>query len=507
VFAPGETTKTISIDIIDDGLDEEDETILVELLNPSGPNAVLREPNQHVYTILDPRPRISFVMDANNGPEGVGSANIAVSLSQALTEVVTVDYAVTGGTATGGGIDYTLADGTLQFDAGVITQDIAVTIVDDSIQEPSETIVLTLSNPSSNVLLGAITEHVYTIEDDESFGPVNVIVYHNPSHFAGWPANNGILWQWGGDEVVVGFNVYDFDCTEGHNYTGDGTKWLARSMDGGMNWNVLGRPPGFEEGDSPKPVPSGGFDFTDPGFAMVCGDEFYWVSTDRCASWDGPYELGPFGEPDADNKTLSSRTDYIANGAKDCHVFVSVDHPNGGSKVFCIRTTDGGQSFQFQGWIVPQSDPYRAIMPSTVRVSDTKLVSSLRRRNMSTGCDAWVDAYVSNDNGVTWSFLSKVNDCGCDNGNPPALVRLSDGRLCCAYENRSHAKMYASYSSDEGATWTHTVLRDDMVDCSGEKQDGGYPRITQLYNGRIICAYYWSTSERIENHIAATIWK
>jgi len=204
---------------------------------------------------------------------------------------------------------------------------------------------------------------------------------------------------------------------------------------------------------------------------------------------------------------LSSRTDYIVNGPKDCHVFVSVDHPNGESKVFCIRTTDGGQSFQFQGWIVPQSDPHRAIMPSTVRVSATKLVSALRRRDMGADCDTWVDVYVSNDNGVTWNFRSKVADCGCDNGNPPALVRLADGRLCCAYENRSHAKMYASYSSDEGASWTATVLRDDMVDCSGEKQDGGYPRITQLASGRIICAYYWSTRERIENHIAATIWK
>ncbi len=67
--------------------------------------------------------------------------------------------------------------------------------------------------------------------------------------------------------------------------------------------------------------------------------------------------------------------------------------------------------------------------------------------------------------------------------------------------------MYASYSSDEGASWTHTVLRDDMTDCSGEKQDGGYPRITQLANGRVICVYYWSTSDHIENHIAATIWK
>ena len=35
-----------------------------------------------------------------------------------LASGVTVDYAVTGGTATGGGVDFNLADGTLMFGAG-----------------------------------------------------------------------------------------------------------------------------------------------------------------------------------------------------------------------------------------------------------------------------------------------------------------------------------------------------------------------------------------------------
>ncbi|MHC4676460.1 MAG: hypothetical protein ACYTBZ_28560 [Planctomycetota bacterium] len=63
------------------------------------------------------------------------------------------------------------------------------------------------------------------------------------------------------------------------------------------------------------------------------------------------------------------------------------------------------------------------------------------------------------------------------------------------------------YSDDEGASWGEQIsLRDDWADCADDHQDLGYPRITQLANGTIIAAYYWSTPEKIENHIAATIW-
>ena len=60
-----------------------------------------------------------------------------------------MDYAVTGGTA-GSGTDYTLANGTLTIVAGATSGTLTITgIVNDSLYEANETIIITLSNPTN----------------------------------------------------------------------------------------------------------------------------------------------------------------------------------------------------------------------------------------------------------------------------------------------------------------------------------------------------------------------
>jgi len=164
-FNPGETIKNVSIDIVSDGIQEEDETIILELFDPIGMNVALGV-SQHTCTISDAAPQVSFGNAASSGLENVTPASIPVALSYASSETITVDYAVTGGTARGSGVDYILEGGTLQFEAGTVTKYITVDIVDDDIIEQDETVILTLSNPG-NVTLGAQKRHTYRIIDDE----------------------------------------------------------------------------------------------------------------------------------------------------------------------------------------------------------------------------------------------------------------------------------------------------------------------------------------------------
>jgi hypothetical protein len=234
----------------------------------------------------------------------------------------------------------------------------------------------------------------------------------------------------------------------------------------------------------------------------------FFFSEDRGKSWRGPYHLGDLADLEQfEGRELTPRTDYIVGGPNDCLVFLSARNPKiwGSDRVFCVRTRDAGKTFQFVSWVVPLSDPFRAVMPSTVRCSARRLVSAIRRREIDTE-NCWVDTYVSDDDGQNWFFLSKVGVTGRHNGNPPALLRLQDGRLCCVYGNRTKRRIMARLSDDEGASWSEEMtLRDDYRSLENDA-DLGYPRLVQRKDGRLVVIYYWATREHPHQYIAATIW-
>ena len=87
------------------------------------------------------------VADARTTEETDATLEFAVTLSQAASETVTVDYATADGTAQAGQ-DYTAADGTLTFAAGETQKTVSVAVLDDAHDEGEETLTLTLSNAS-----------------------------------------------------------------------------------------------------------------------------------------------------------------------------------------------------------------------------------------------------------------------------------------------------------------------------------------------------------------------
>jgi hypothetical protein len=259
-------------------------------------------------------------------------------------------------------------------------------------------------------------------------------------------------------------------------------------------------------------------DFGSPGFAMrVRGTGYhgsedglgsFFYSYDRGRVWRGPFRFpGLAGIPLLEGAELTPRTDYLVDGPDGCTVFLSARSAGkwGADRTFCVRTDDGGRSFRFLSWVIPPEDPYRAVMPATVRCSADRLVSALRRRDTAGG-DCWIDVLGSGNNGRSWSFLVRVGETGSHNGNPPALLRMADGRLCCVYGRRSDRRILARLSGDGGASWgPPRILREDYVSVE-EDQDLGYPRLVQRPDGRLVAVYYWATAERPQQHIAATIW-
>jgi hypothetical protein len=331
--------------------------------------------------------------------------------------------------------------------------------------------------------------------------PVHLIVYKEAGGFQGWPANNGV-WVWG-DEILVGFKSGGYKANDkSHSIDPDKASRfrLARSLDGGESWAVEDPENFVGLGVKARPSP-GGIKFSDPNFAMRVERTEFVVSYDRGKTWKGPYALPTF------DRHLTARTDYIVNGPRDCLLFVSAAEPKVNAslkdRAFCIRTTDGGETFQFLSWMTGDPISTRSVMPSTVRVSKTQLVSALRRRDDTGGQKCWIDAYGSNDNGASWTFLSKVADTGPKNGNPPSMVRMRDGRLVVTYGLRiTPFGIRARTSADNGKTWgDEIVLRKDAG-----TWDFGYTRTVQRSDGMLVTIYYYNTRENPQQHIAATIW-
>ncbi len=163
-FNPGQTTLPLTTTILDDSLDELNETFVVTLSSPI--NAVLGATNPTTVTIIDDDvPATNFSTPAYTVNEGSGSAMFTVTLTIVPIAPVTVNYASGNGTAISGS-DYGTTSGSLTFPIGSTMMTFTVPISDDNLAELNETFIVTLSNPSSAVL-GTTTTATMTIVDNE----------------------------------------------------------------------------------------------------------------------------------------------------------------------------------------------------------------------------------------------------------------------------------------------------------------------------------------------------
>ncbi|MCC5930453.1 MAG: exo-alpha-sialidase [Cyclobacteriaceae bacterium] len=357
-----------------------------------------------------------------------------------------------------------------------------------------------------------------------------VVVSAEEGRFRAWPANNG-MWNWdNGKEILVGFTDGK-RVQEGYHYIQEPyISKLARSLDGGKTWTTED-PEGYVGDITAVEESPGGIQFNHPDFAMRVGADgyhgnadtqgFFFYSYDRGKSWAGPYRFNELNDaPELEGMEITSRTSYLADGERTILVIMTARNPelefgSRRDKPFVVRSKDGGKSFHFVSWIVPWTDDYRAVMLSTVRLNDNTIITTARRRNpFDTEQPCWIDAYISEDRGENWRFLSKVTETGIHNGNPPALTLLKDGRLVCVYANRSLSKMMMRYSEDHGKTWgEETEIRDNPW---GEEAtaiynpftyDMGYPQVVQNADGNIVAMYYLAREDRPHSYIEAAIWK
>jgi hypothetical protein len=163
-FTPGATSRTITVPVLGDTLDEANETFAVQLSAPT--NAVLGTPSSGTGTITDndatPSLRVNNVsVTEGNAPV---TATFTVSLSAASGRTVSVGYTTSNGTATSPA-DYTATSGALSFAPGTTARTVVVTVAGDLLDENSETFNLDISGASNATI--ADSRGVATITDND----------------------------------------------------------------------------------------------------------------------------------------------------------------------------------------------------------------------------------------------------------------------------------------------------------------------------------------------------
>jgi hypothetical protein len=166
-FAGHKLTRTLSVTIVGDALDEPDETFFVELTKATGATI---DDGEGVGTILDddapPTVQVPSSLSVPEGQTGDTTyASIDVTLSAPSGQEVDVDWATADGTATEAGNDYTGKSGTLHFAAGETSATVVIPVIGDVASEADETFTVTLTSPV-HATLGNATDTVTILDND-----------------------------------------------------------------------------------------------------------------------------------------------------------------------------------------------------------------------------------------------------------------------------------------------------------------------------------------------------
>lgn len=221
-FQPGEVSKTMTIPVIGDLVNEPDEQLNLFLNNPL--NASISDAAA-VLTInedTDPVPAVSIAdTSVTEGNSGSVVAAFPVTLSGISGKPVTVNFAVSPGTATPK-VDYDTFFGSVTIPPGTLSRIVVVTVTGDTLVEANETFSVTLSSPVNATLNRA--QALGTIVNDDLGGTVRLTnsnvnvpegfgtIQINVSRTGGSASDVAVAYSVGGGTATAGL---DFNAPSG----------------------------------------------------------------------------------------------------------------------------------------------------------------------------------------------------------------------------------------------------------------------------------------------------
>jgi probable HAF family extracellular repeat protein len=178
-FLSGETAKQITVNPTTDSAVEPDETVVLTVTSSTGYN--VGSPSVATGTITNDDTNVSVAVSPASVAED-GPTNLTYTFTRTgLTNAITVNFSVTGSTATLADFDYTTSGatsftssgGTINFLSGETAKQITVNPTSDAIDEPNETVILTVTS-GTGYTVGSPSAATGTITDDEGLPTISI---------------------------------------------------------------------------------------------------------------------------------------------------------------------------------------------------------------------------------------------------------------------------------------------------------------------------------------------
>ncbi|MCC5627363.1 hypothetical protein LC613_03965 [Nostoc sphaeroides CHAB 2801] len=168
----GQTAGSVIFSVVDDAVIEGTETATLTISNPSS-GITLGTTSQN-FAIADndiaASPTVNLSLSTNSVAEtGTTQIIVTATASSAVSGNQTVNLGVTGTGITTG--DYNLSNNIITIPSGQTAGSVIFSVVDDAVIEGTETATLTISNPSSGIILGTTSQNFAIADNDIAASP------------------------------------------------------------------------------------------------------------------------------------------------------------------------------------------------------------------------------------------------------------------------------------------------------------------------------------------------
>ncbi|HKU76166.1 MAG TPA: FG-GAP-like repeat-containing protein [Pyrinomonadaceae bacterium] len=207
-FNPGETLKTIPVQVNGDNIDEINETILVNLTSPV--NATLGTAQGTVLIQDDDGPTLSIGdVSVTEGNSGITNAVFTVTLSSASVQDISVNFSTVDGTAFSGFDFLRIFSNTLFIPAGATSATITVRVLGELVIENDETFFVNLQFASSATI--ADGQGQGSIVNDDSNGKLQF----SSATFSATEDSGGVIVTINRVDGATGVVNVDFETSNG----------------------------------------------------------------------------------------------------------------------------------------------------------------------------------------------------------------------------------------------------------------------------------------------------